>query len=42
MLDTEGIVEFEAHYRSPDGPGSQRESSRFLRENGLWVYVSAV
>ncbi|MGX5680538.1 YchJ family protein [Schumannella luteola] len=42
MLDTEGIVEFEAHYRSPDGPGAQRESSRFLRENGLWVYVSAV
>lgn len=40
MLDTEGLVEFEAHYRSPDGPGSQHETSLFLREDGRWRYVS--
>jgi SEC-C motif-containing protein len=37
-FDTEGIVEFEAFYRG----GSQREASRFVRENGRWFYVTAV
>ena len=40
MLDSEGVVEFEAHYRSPDGAGSQHEASRFVREGGRWLYVS--
>ena len=39
MLDNEGTVEFTAHFRSPDGPGSQRENSRFVRESGAWVYL---
>ena len=42
MLDNEGTVEFEAHYRAPDGPGSQRENSRFVRESGAWVYLDGV
>lgn len=38
-FDTSGIVEFTAHYRSPDGTGSQHEVSRFTREEGAWTYV---
>lgn len=37
-LDTEGTVEFEAFYRG----GSQHENSRFLREQGRWLYHSPV
>lgn len=40
MLDSDGTVEFEAFYRSPDGPGSQHEVSRFVREDGRWSYLS--
>ena len=38
---TEGTVEFRAHYMVDDQPGEQYENSRFVRENGLWVYVEA-
>lgn len=38
--DSEGVVEFEAHYRSPDGPGSQHETSRFVRERQRWYYLT--
>lgn len=37
--DDAGVVEFEAHYRSPDGAGTQHEVSRFVREDGLWFYL---
>jgi SEC-C motif-containing protein len=36
---TEGTVEFRAHYRSGGEEGAQHEDSRFLREDGRWVYV---
>ena len=39
LLDREGIVEFEAFFRSPSGASSQRETSTFVRENGRWYYV---
>lgn len=42
LLDTEGIVEFDAYYRSPDGPGSQHETSRFLKTGGSWFYVGTL
>jgi SEC-C motif-containing protein len=42
MLDTEGMVEFRAHYRTPDGAGEQQEASRFVRHSGAWVYVDGV
>lgn len=42
LLDTEGTVEFVAHYRSPAGTGEQRENSRFLRDAGEWRYLAAV
>ncbi len=38
-FETTGTVEFEAYYRSPDGAGSQHEVSRFVREDGHWLYV---
>ena len=42
LLDTVGVVEFRAHFRSPDGPGGMHEVSRFVREGGAWFYVSGV
>ena len=42
MLDNEGSVEFVAHFHSPDGRGSQRENSRFIRESGAWFYLDGV
>ncbi len=41
-FDIEGVVEFRAYHRSPDGKGSQHEVSRFVREDGRWWYVDAV
>jgi SEC-C motif-containing protein len=38
--DSEGVVEFEAHYRSPGGPGSQHETSRFAKERRRWYYLT--
>ncbi|WP_372342905.1 YchJ family protein [Paeniglutamicibacter sp. ZC-3] len=38
-FDTRGIVEFEAHYRLLNQPGSQREVSNFMREGGRWYYL---
>jgi SEC-C motif-containing protein len=38
MFDTEGIVEFEAHYRDSGREGRMREVSRFVRHEGRWVY----
>ncbi|MDP9906959.1 SEC-C motif-containing protein [Arthrobacter bambusae] len=38
-LDTEGTVEFAAHYRSDGERGVQRENSRFLRIHRRWYYL---
>jgi SEC-C motif domain protein len=38
--DAEGLVEFEAAYRTLDGPGTLRERSRFVRRRAeRWVYL---
>jgi SEC-C motif domain protein len=37
--DAEGVVEFRASYRAPDGAGLLHERSRFARIDGRWVYV---
>lgn len=47
LLDTEGTVEFRAHYRpavgsQAGGAGSQHEVSRFVRERGRWYYLDGV
>jgi SEC-C motif-containing protein len=40
-FDSQGIVEFRAHYRSPAGRGQRHERSRFAKQKGRWVYVEA-
>ena len=41
--DATGTVTFLAHYQRPDGAvEALREISRFVRENGEWMYVDAV
>jgi SEC-C motif-containing protein len=37
--DLTGVVEFEARYQAPEGVGTLRERSRFVREHGKWLYV---
>ncbi len=39
LLDRSGTVEFVAGYRSAGVAGEQRENSRFVRENGRWLYL---
>jgi SEC-C motif-containing protein len=41
-LDSEGTVEFNAHFRQDGERGVQHENSRFVRENRRWYYVDAV
>ncbi|WP_066936008.1 YchJ family protein [Streptomyces sp. NBRC 110611] len=38
----EGTVEFRAHYSLHGHTGSQYEHSRFVREQGEWLYVDAL
>ncbi|MEV4436908.1 YchJ family metal-binding protein [Streptomyces sp. NPDC049585] len=38
----DGTVEFRAHYELHGEAGSQHELSRFVRQDGAWVYVDAV
>lgn len=42
LLDDDGVVEFRAHHRSPDGHESLHEVSRFVREAGRWVYLDGI
>jgi SEC-C motif domain protein len=37
--DEEGIVEFEAAYETPAGPGVLHERSRFVRRRDRWSYL---
>ncbi|WP_370356444.1 YchJ family protein [Catenulispora sp. MAP12-49] len=39
---TDGTVEFIAHYTESGRTGSMRENSTFVREDGNWVYLSAL
>ncbi|WP_285241961.1 YchJ family protein [Pseudarthrobacter sp. MEB009] len=38
-LDTEGTVEFKAYFRQDGERGILHETSRFVREDGRWLYV---
>lgn len=40
-FDTEGEVEFIAHYERNGTPGQLHERSRFVRHEGRWVYLDA-
>ncbi|WP_254716546.1 YchJ family protein [Actinomadura sp. WMMB 499] len=37
--DARGVVEFRARYASGGEPGELHEVSRFVRDDGAWVYV---
>lgn len=37
--DEEGVVEFRASYRASGGSGLVHERSRFVREDGRWLYL---
>ena len=37
--DADGVVEFRASYRSPEGAGVVHERSRFVRVEARWVYL---
>ncbi|WP_275423744.1 YchJ family metal-binding protein, partial [Virgisporangium ochraceum] len=37
--DTEGVVEFRAHFRDRGEPGTLTERSRFTKVDGAWTYV---
>ena len=41
-FDRDGVVEFEARYRSGGEVGVQHEVSRFTRVDGRWLYVDAL
>lgn len=40
LFQTTGTVEFRAHYRLPGHRDVLHETSRFVRENGTWLYLS--
>jgi SEC-C motif-containing protein len=42
LFDATGTVEFRAHYRHLGQPDSVHEHSRFVREDGAWVYLDAL
>jgi SEC-C motif-containing protein len=42
VFDTEGTVEFEAHYEIGGQLGIERQNGLFVRENRRWFYVSDV
>ncbi|MEU4402647.1 YchJ family protein [Micromonospora orduensis] len=39
LLDSAGTVTFHAHYREAGRAGTLTEHSRFVREDGRWVYL---
>lgn len=41
LFDAVGTVEFAAHYVAAGRPGTMRENSRFVREDGQWCYLGA-
>ncbi|MCW2495429.1 MAG: hypothetical protein JWQ77_1353 [Jatrophihabitans sp.] len=41
-FDSDGVVEFVAHYRRDGQRGQQRERSRFVRDGGRWLYVDGL
>lgn len=40
--DTDGEVEFRAHFADPNGPDVLHERSRFARRAGRWMYVEPI
>jgi SEC-C motif-containing protein len=42
LFDATGTVQFAAHYRERGRPGVLREHSRFVREQGRWMYLDGL
>ncbi len=42
LFDTDGTVEFRAHYRRHRRSGVLQEHSRFVRHSGVWVYLDPI
>ncbi len=42
LFDADATVEFHAHYVRHGQSGVQEERSRFVRHNGVWVYLGPV
>ena len=42
LLDRDGVVEFRAFQRSPEGKGELHEVSRFVRDGRDWLYVDGI
>jgi len=42
LLQSEGTVEFRAHYVRDREAGAQHENSRFARDGGHWRYLDGV
>ncbi len=42
FLDDQGTVRFRAHYREAGRPGVMEEASRFVAQDGAWLYVGPV
>lgn len=42
LFDTEGTVLFRAHYLDRGRPGVMQEHSRFVREEGQWLYLGPI
>ena len=40
--DNEGTVEFTAHFLENGKPATIHENSKFIKENGLWMYLGIV
>ncbi len=38
-FDDAGLVSFTAYHRGPQGAGTMHEVSRFVREDGRWLYL---
>lgn len=42
LFDTTGTVRFRAVYKRDGKRGAQEENSRFVRQDGAWVYLGPV
>jgi SEC-C motif domain protein len=42
VFDSDGTVEFEAHFELGGQLGIERQNSMFVREGGRWFYVGDV
>ena len=42
LMDTDGVVEFRAHYKTGRQRDSLHEVSKFVRFDGRWVYLDSM